>query len=81
MKRRTFLGQGSIVLSLGLPHIAFGATILTVRVWPAPEYSRVTIESDAALNTTRTFVPHPPRLAVDIEGIVLEGAGGQGKGR
>jgi len=74
MKRRTFLRRGSVVLSLGLPHLAFGATILTVRVWPAPEYSRVTIESDTALATTRTFVPDPPRLAVDIEGIVLNPA-------
>ena len=37
MKRRTLLKSGSIVLSLGLPHIAHGATILTVRVWPAPD--------------------------------------------
>lgn len=74
MKRRTLLKTGSIVLSLGLPHIAHGASILTVRVWPAPEYSRITIESDGALTTKHTFVASPPRLAVDIEGIVLNPA-------
>ncbi len=74
MKRRDVLRGGSIVLSLGLPHIAWGATILTVRVWPAPEYSRVTIESDAALKATQNFVANPPRLAVDIEGITLNPA-------
>jgi N-acetylmuramoyl-L-alanine amidase len=62
------------VLSLGLPQLARGATILTVRVWPAPEYSRVTIESDAELNAKKTFVPSPPRLAVDIQGITLNPA-------
>ncbi len=74
MKRRTLLQQGSVVLALGVSHLARGATILTVRVWPAPEYSRVTIESDNALTTTQQFVPSPPRLAVDIEGIALNPA-------
>jgi N-acetylmuramoyl-L-alanine amidase len=74
MKRREVLKSGSIVLTLGLPHIAHGATIVNVRIWPAPEYSRVTIESDSALTTKQLFVPSPPRLAVDIEGIVLNPA-------
>jgi len=74
VKRRTLLQHGGLVLALGLPHLARGATILNVRVWPAPEYSRVTIESDIELRTTQTFVPSPPRLAVDIEGIALNPA-------
>ena len=74
MKRRTVLQQGTLVLTLGLSELARGATILAVRVWPAPEYSRVTIESDAALKAKQTFVPSPPRLAVDIEGITLNPA-------
>lgn len=74
MKRRTLLQTGSLVLTLGLAELARGATILTVRVWPAPEYSRVTIESDGALTAKPLFVPSPPRLAVDIEGITLNPA-------
>ncbi|HNV61028.1 MAG TPA: N-acetylmuramoyl-L-alanine amidase, partial [Rhodoferax sp.] len=74
MKRRTLLQAGSVVLTLGALDLAHGATILTVRVWPAPEYSRVTIESDGALNAKHQFVPMPPRLAVDIEGITLNPA-------
>jgi N-acetylmuramoyl-L-alanine amidase len=77
LKRRTLLQHGGVVLTLGLPHLAYsaqGATIITVRVWPAPEYSRVTIESDAALTAKQNFVPNPPRLAVDIEGITLNPA-------
>ena len=72
--RRTLLQAGSLVLLLGVQQIARGATIVAVRVWPAPEYSRVTIESDAPLVTRQTFVTAPPRLAVDIEGIELNPA-------
>ncbi len=74
MKRRDLLQMGSVVLMLGVAEIARGATILAVRVWPAPDYSRVTIESDAALKTSQLFVGNPPRLAVDIEGIELNAA-------
>ena len=74
MKRRSVLQAGAIALSLSVAHLARGATILTVRVWPAPDYSRVTIESDASLVATPQFVPSPPRLAVDIAGITLNPA-------
>ena len=71
MKRRRLLRHGSLLLLLGASQIARGANILAVRVWPASDYTRVTIESDAELKTRHLFVPSPPRLAVDIEGIDL----------
>ena len=77
MKRRSLLASaqaGSLVLLLGRAQIAWGASILAVRIWPAPDYSRVTIESDSRLTAQSQFVPTPPRLAVDIEGIELNPA-------
>ena len=74
MKRRALLQSGSLVLLLGARHLAFGATILAVRVWPAPDYSRVTIESDGALKARPFFIASPPRWAVDIDGIDLSPA-------
>lgn len=74
MHRRLLLQTGSLVLLLGRAQLARGATILAVRVWPANDYTRVTIESDTALITKHTFVAQPPRLAVDIEGIELNAA-------
>lgn len=74
MKRRTLLQGGTLALCLGQAHIAWGATIVAVRVWPAADYTRVTIESDTALKTVPLFVANPPRLAVDIEGIELNPA-------
>jgi N-acetylmuramoyl-L-alanine amidase len=74
LKRRDLLQFGSLVLTLGTWELARGASIVAVRMWPAPDYSRVTIESDAQLSTRQTFVGQPPRLAVDIEGIDLNPA-------
>ena len=62
---------GSTVLLLGVQHIARGASIVAVRVWPAEDYTRLTIESDGQLNAKQFFISEPPRLAVDIEGIDL----------
>jgi len=64
----------STVLLLGTQQLARGATILAVRIWPAPDYSRVTIESDAELKARQFFVSMPPRLVVDIDGIDLNPA-------
>jgi N-acetylmuramoyl-L-alanine amidase len=69
--RRTLIKAGFLVLSLGTAQLARGATMLAVRVWPAPDYSRVTLESDAPIQSTQTFIASPPRLAVDIQGMQL----------
>jgi len=74
MKRRELLRGGVLVLLLSRAHIAHGATIVAVRIWPAPDYSRVTIESDGALRSRQFSIGSPPRLAVDIEGIDLNPA-------
>ncbi len=75
MKRRDVLmatAQSVPLLLLGRADLAWGASVLAVRMWPAPDYSRITIESDVALTTTEDFVPNPPRLAVDIHGLQLQ---------
>ncbi len=69
--RRTLLGASTLVLLLGVQQIARGASVVAVRIWPAEDYTRVTIESDGALKARQTTVGHPPRLSVDIEGIDL----------
>ena len=74
IQRRRLLQGGTLALLLGSADIAWGASIVAVRVWPAAAYTRVTIESDTALKTVPIFVANPPRLAVDIEGIDLNPA-------
>ena len=71
LNRRSALQLGGVVLMLGVQHIARGATIVAVRVWPSKDYTRLTIESDGEIKTRQFFIAEPPRLAVDIEGIDL----------
>lgn len=75
--RRKWMAQalkvsaGTVVLSLAGPQIAFGAGIVAVRVWPAEDYTRVTIESDEKLVAVHQMIRNPDRLVVDIDGLDL----------
>lgn len=71
--RRQWLraGVGSLVLCLGRAELAWGAELLKVRVWPALDYTRVTLESDAPLTTHHALLTDPDRLMIDIDGLVL----------
>jgi N-acetylmuramoyl-L-alanine amidase len=56
------------VLSAAARH---AAQILAVRVWPAEDYTRVTLENDTDLKATHFIVKDPERMVVDIEGLEL----------
>jgi len=45
--------------------------ILSSRVWPAQEYTRVTFESAKPIKHQSFSVPSPERLVVDLEGVDL----------
>jgi N-acetylmuramoyl-L-alanine amidase len=75
MKRRDVLLRGSsLVLCLGATDLAFGSTILAVRIWPAADYTRVTIESDQVLNAHHFVAEDPYRLVIDIDSLELSPA-------
>ena len=73
-RRDAIRTMGSLVLLLGATEIAHGASIVAVRVWPAEDYTRVTIESDAALTEKHFLAQNPPRLVIDIDGLELSPA-------
>ena len=73
-KRRQLLQQitgGALLLALGPQEIAWGAKLLGVRVWPAEDYTRITLESDETLKVTHQLLSKPERLVVDVEGLEL----------
>jgi N-acetylmuramoyl-L-alanine amidase len=73
--RRTALrSMGAVALLLGARDLAFGASIVAVRVWPAADYTRITIESDAPLAEKHFLAQTPSRLVIDIDGLELSPA-------
>ncbi|MDP1791400.1 MAG: AMIN domain-containing protein, partial [Methylibium sp.] len=70
-RRRLLQRAGSVVLLLGTRELAFGASIVAVRVWPAADYTRMTIESDSALAARHFIAENPHRVVIDIDGLEL----------
>jgi len=63
-----------LLLSFIVISDANAARILDVRVWPAEDYTRITLENDSTVKATHTVVRNPDRLVVDIEGANLNQA-------
>jgi len=73
-RRLALQGMGAAVLLLGASELAYGATIVAVRLWPSDDYTRLTIESDTALAARYFEVREPRRLVIDIDGLQLNPA-------
>ena len=73
--RRTALRRmGACALMFGARDLTFGASIVAVRVWPAADYTRITIESDQPLAQAHFLADNPSRLVIDIDGLELSPA-------
>jgi N-acetylmuramoyl-L-alanine amidase len=72
MKRRASLGLLALLLKApGTLAAGSQASIVAVRVWPATDYTRVTIESDRPLAAKHFLVDSPHRLVIDVSGLSL----------
>ena len=71
--RRRFLGStgAALLLMISPTGQAAQTSMLAVRVWPARDYTRVTLESRSPVNFTHQTVRNPERLVVDLEGVEL----------
>jgi len=58
-------------LLVAIPVLA-AEKILASRVWPAQEYTRVTLETAHPVKHQFFFVENPARLVVDLEGVELD---------
>lgn len=70
-RRAALRSMGVLALSFGAHQISVGAEIVGVRVWPAADYTRVTIESGTPLQARHFLAEQPSRLVVEIEGLEL----------
>ena len=60
-----------ILLACALAASSAGATdrIAAVRVWPAQDYTRITIEADRPIRHELLLVKNPERLVLDLDGV------------
>lgn len=73
--RRHALQAGVALLTLlviPVGHAQGGARVVAVRVWPATDYTRITLEGAGELKYTHQIVKNPERLVVDLEGVEFD---------
>ena len=56
------------MLFIGLSGAAYAQQVVAARVWPATDYTRVTLESNQQLRYTLLSLKNPERLVLDLEG-------------
>ncbi len=44
------------------------------RLWPAPDYTRITIESSSKINNDQMMLKNPERIVIDLKGISVNKA-------
>ncbi|MBK6630164.1 MAG: N-acetylmuramoyl-L-alanine amidase [Betaproteobacteria bacterium] len=70
LHRRDFLKFAGATLTLLVSPVGQAATsVLGVRVWPARDYTRVTLECQQSIGFSQMILKDPDRLVVDLEGI------------
>ena len=71
LQRRDLLRLSAVLMAVGLPRLAHAVNVVAVRMWPAEDYTRITIESEGVLQYTQKMYQDPLRLSIDISGLTL----------
>lgn len=71
--RRELLKFSGAALALLVSPVGRAAqtSVLAVRVWPAEDYTRITLEGQGELRYAHLMVKDPERLVIDLEGVEL----------
>lgn len=71
MFRTIFRSLVVVFLSVGLATAVPVATVTATRLWPAADYTRLTIEATSEITQKMILLRDPDRLVLDLEGIDL----------
>ena len=72
-RRRLLKAGAGCVFAFDLT-VARGAAVTAVRVWPATEYTRVTLELERPLEHSHFMIEDPHRLVIDLQGVAVDPA-------
>ncbi len=64
----------ALIFLLWLPHAQAAIVISSARVWPAQDYTRLTLESKQPIHYNLFTVKNPDRLVIDLDEVELHGA-------
>ena len=74
-RRQLLSAAGALICLPVFPRMAMAAGgVLAVRTWPAPDYTRVTLELNSELKAEHFTLENPHRMVVDIDGLRLSPA-------
>lgn len=74
-RRQLLSAAGALICLPVFPRMAMAAAgVLAVRTWPAPDYTRVTLELNSELKAEHFTLVSPHRMVVDIDGLRLSPA-------
>ncbi|MBI5431046.1 MAG: N-acetylmuramoyl-L-alanine amidase [Nitrosomonadales bacterium] len=62
-----------LLLLMWLPHAHAAIAINSTRIWPAQDYTRLTIESRQSISNTMFTITNPDRLVIDLKDVQLSG--------
>jgi N-acetylmuramoyl-L-alanine amidase len=57
--------------SLFVNTVSADTTVSSTRIWPASEYTRLTLESDTPINYSLILLKSPDRVVLDLEDVIL----------
>jgi len=57
--------------SLFVDAVSADTTVSSTRIWPASEYTRLTLESDTPINYSLILLKNPDRVVLDLEDVTL----------
>ncbi len=72
--RQSLAGRYLVALALLLGAACAQAQVVSTRIWPAKDYTRVTLETKAQIKFQLFAVKNPERLVLDLEGAELSPA-------
>jgi N-acetylmuramoyl-L-alanine amidase len=67
----SWLSLAALVLLPLVNSAVAGTPISSARVWPAPEYTRLTLESATPIQYSLSTVKNPDRVVIDLERVAL----------
>ena len=61
-----------LLFLLSLPTFTYAAgEVIATRIWPSPEYTRITLESESIIKYEQMILQNPERIVVDLKNIPI----------